>query len=301
MQKGEGMKGLIMEGGAMRGMFTAGVIDVLMEEGLDRAFDGAIGVSAGAAYGCNIKSRQIGRAIRYNKRYCRDWHYASVRSLLLTGDLFNVKFCYHTIPEELDPFDEETYVKNPLKFYVTVTDVESGRPVYHCIDDPADNYLEWLEATASMPVAAKIKEIGGRKFLDGGISDSVPIKYFEHKGYDRNVVVLTQPKGYIKQPTGMMGLMKTRLGNYPNLLRTLFHRHIIYNRTYSYIENQEAAGKALVIRPAEKLPINHISHDPEELEAVYQTGRAETLRRLEDLRNFLQEKGKFDGRSGGLA
>ena len=145
--------GLVLEGGAMRGIFTAGVCDVLMENGID--FDGCIGVSAGACFGCNFKSKQIGRAIRYNTRYCKDWRYCSVRSLIKTGDMFGAEFCYHTIPEKLDKFDAETFNNSNMEFYVVCTDVYTGKPVYHLCGEVDDKLYEWFRASASMPFVSK--------------------------------------------------------------------------------------------------------------------------------------------------
>ena len=189
-------RGLVLEGGGMRGMFTAGVIDVMMEQCIE--YDGAVGVSAGAVFGCNYKSRQIGRAIRYNLRFCKDPRYCSVRSLVKTGDLFGTDFCYRQIPNELDPFDVETYRNNPMEFYVVTTDVLTGQPLYHLCPNGDEIDLTWFRASASMPLASNIVEAEGRWMLDGGIVDAIPLKFAEGK-YDRNVVVLTQPTDYIKK------------------------------------------------------------------------------------------------------
>ena len=149
--------GLIMEGGAMRGMFTAGVLDVLMENGL--VTDGAIGVSAGAVFGCNYKSHQIGRVIRYNTEYCNDKRYASFKNLVKTGNLYSEQFCYHEVPEKLDPFNEAAFAASPMDFFVVCTDVKTGEPIYHkCRKGDAEDVL-WMEASASMPLAAKIVRV----------------------------------------------------------------------------------------------------------------------------------------------
>ena len=127
--------GLVLEGGAMRGMFTAGVLDVLMEHNIQ--LDGAVGVSAGAVFGCNYKSHQIGRTIRYNTEYCTDKRYASFGNLLRTGNLYSEQFCYHTVPEKLDPFDTEAFRENPMDFFVVCTDVRTGEPIYRASAAPA--------------------------------------------------------------------------------------------------------------------------------------------------------------------
>ena len=191
------MTGLVLEGGAMRGLFTAGVMDVMLEHGI--TYDGMIGVSAGAAFGCNYKSKQIGRVLRYNTKYCKDPRYCSVLSLLLTGNLYGAKFCYHTIPEKLDLFDNETFEKNPMEFHVVATDIEKGNAVYEKFDVCDNRCLEWIRASASLPLVSKIVKTDGYKLLDGGLSDSIPVKYFQSISYDKNVVVLTQPEGYVKE------------------------------------------------------------------------------------------------------
>jgi len=281
-------KGLIMEGGAMRGLFTAGVIDVMMENDIE--YDGAIGVSAGAAFGCNYKSRQIGRVIRYNIDNCRNPEYCSFRSLIKTGDMFGAEYCYHKLPEELDLFDYETYEKNPMEFYIVCTDVESGNPVYYKSEKADRECLEWMRASASMPLASRIVEVGGYKLLDGGISDSIPIKYFESIGYNRNVVILTQPEDYVKGRNKLIPLMKTVLRKYPNVVDTIARRHEIYNETTEYIKKKEREGDILVIRPDEALPIKRVEHDADKMRNVYGLGRVVAMRRLEEIKEFLKRE-----------
>lgn len=279
---------LIMEGGAMRGMFTAGVIDVLMENGID--FDGAAGTSAGAAYGCNFKSHQIGRVIRYNKKYCRDRRFASLWSLFKTGDLFGADFCYYEIPDKLDKFDKETFKNSSMEFYVTCTDILTGKAVYHRCDNADKNDIEWMRASASMPMAAEIVKVDGKLLLDGGMTDSIPVRFMQSKGYGKCVVILTQPLGYIKKKNNMIPLLKIKYRKYPNLINALKNRHIMYNKTLEYIEKQEKEGKLLVLRPPENLGISHVSHDPEELERVYQIGRKTCTEKLESIKDFLSER-----------
>ena len=264
-------RGLVLEGGAMRGLFTAGITDVMMEAGIEP--DGVIGVSAGAAFGCNIKSRQPGRAIRYNTRFANDPRYSGLRSLLKSGDYFNAEFGYHIVPKQYDIFDVETFEQNPMVFIVVCTDVLTGQAVYHRMDRVSFDELEWLRASASMPLASKVVEVGGRKLLDGGVADSIPLEYFEHIGYDRNVVILTQPAGFVKEPNKLMPLMRLGLRRYPKMVEALAMRHEMYNRELEYVRQAEREGRCLVIRPEEKIPIGHISHDPEQMRRVYEIGR----------------------------
>ena len=277
--------GLIMEGGAMRGMFTCGVLDVFLENGI--TFDGAIGISAGAVFGCNFKSRQLGRPFRYNKKYCRDWRYCSIRSLIRTGDLFGEEFCYHELPDVLDPFDSVTFQNNPMEFFVAATDVRTGKPVYHLCSDGRSSDIEWLKASASMPLAARIVETDGMELLDGGITDPVPYRYMENRGYDRNVMILTQPKGYHKRRFRLLAAIHTVYKRYPKLADAMEQRHIVYNRQLAEVREREQKRSAIVIRPPESLGIGHVSHNPAELEMVYRIGREEANRRLSEIRTYL--------------
>ena len=277
-------KGLVLEGGAMRGLFTAGIIDVMMEAGVEP--DGLIGVSAGAAFGCNYKSRQPGRAVRYNTRFAKDPRYSGLRSLIKTGDYFNAEFGYHIVPKEYDIFDTEAFEQNRLVFVFVCTDVMTGEAVYHQMDRVTFDELEWLRASASMPLASKVVEVGGRKLLDGGVADSIPLAYFERIGYERNVVILTQPEGYVKEPNSLMPLMRLALREYPKMLEAMENRHLMYNQELEYVRQAEREGRCLVIRPDEKLPIGHISHDPENMRRVYEIGRRKGEKHLDQIIDF---------------
>ena len=263
-------KGLVLEGGAMRGLFTAGVIDVMMKNNI--VLDGLIGVSAGACFGCNYKSKQIGRSIRYNKKYCRHPRYCSFRSLFLTGDLFEANFCYHILPTELDPFDGQTFEQNPMEFYLVCTNVETGEAVYKKCDVADFECFEWVRASASMPLVSRVVPIQGGKYLDGAIADSIPLQFFQSIGYEKNIVILTQPDGYVKEECDFMPLVRIALRKYPKCLELLEKRHIMYNDTLEYIRQQEKLGKTLVIRPENFLPIGRISHKPEKLQETYDIG-----------------------------
>ena len=277
-------KGLVLEGGAMRGLFTAGIIDVMMEAGVEP--DGLIGVSAGAAFGCNYKSKQPGRAIRYNTRFAKDKRYSGLKSFLTTGDYFNAQFGYHIVPYQYDIFDIETFEQNPMEFIVVCTDVLTGQAVYHKMERVDFDELEWLRASASMPLASKVVEVAGRKLLDGGVADSIPLEFFESIGYDRNVVILTQPEGYTKQRTKLMPLMRIGLRHYPEMVKAMDRRYLMYNRELEFVRQAEREGRCLVIRPDGKLPIGHISHDPEEMNRVYQIGREMGLRYIDRIKAF---------------
>ncbi len=287
-EAGKMKTGLIMEGGAMRGMFTCGVIDVLMERGI--RFDGAAGISAGAVFGCNFKSGQIGRPIRYNTKYFRDPRYCSLPSLIRTGDLYGADFCYRELPDVLDPFDREAFAANPMEFYAGATDTETGECVYHRCDDGGEEDMLWFRASASMPLVSRPVEIRGRHYLDGGISDAVPYRYMEGLGYDRNLIVLTQPKGYRKKPVSGGPALKLLMRNRPAVTRAMAVRHEMYNRQMEELDRKELEGTALVIRPPEALRIGHTEKDPAELERVYRIGRRTMEERMDSLEDFLQSR-----------
>ena len=279
-------RGLVLEGGAMRGLWTAGVTDVMMEHGIEP--DGLIGVSAGAAFGCNYKSRQIGRTIRYNTRFAKDPRYSGLRSLFRSGDYFNAEFGYHIIPYKYDIFDTQTFEQNSMKFTVVCTDVLTGQAVYHDIDHVDYDELEWVRASASMPLVSKVVKVQGHQLLDGGVADSIPLAYFESQGYDRNVVILTQPKGFVKEPNKLMPIMRIALHKYPHMLKTMDERHVMYNQELAYVAKAEEEGRCLVIHPDEKIPIGHISHDPDEMRHVYEIGRQVGERHIQKIKDFYQ-------------
>ena len=279
--------GLVLEGGAMRGLFSAGVLDVMMENGIE--FDAVMGVSAGAVFGCNFKSGQIGRSIRYNMRFCDDPRYCSLESLRKTGDLYNVQFCYDEIPNKLDPFDKEAYQANPMPFYAVCTNVETGKAIHKRLDNGDAKDMEYFRASASMPVVSRIVEVDGYKLLDGGITDSIPLASMERRGYPRNVVVLTQPLGFVKKKSKMLPLIRVSMRQYPNVIRAMEVRHIRYNKQTAYVREQELAGNAFVIRPPYDLGISRTEDDPAELRRVYELGRKEMEERLPELREFLEK------------
>ena len=280
-------KGLVLEGGAMRGLFSAGVIDVLMENNLSP--DGVIGVSAGAAFGCNIKSKQLGRVIRYNKKLAHDWRYASFRSLLTTGDYFGGEYAYHYMPRKLDYFDVETFRNNPMEFWAVCTNVGTGKAVYKRLMEVDNNCLEYIRASASMPIAARIVTVEGKKLLDGGIADSIPLRFFQEQGYDRNLVVLTQPANYVKKPNKLMPLMRLWLRRHPRIIRALEQRHIMYNNQLEYVRQEEKKPNTLVLRPETALTIGHLSHNPDDMQATYEHGRKVATKHLEEIKAFFSE------------
>ena len=282
--------GLVLEGGGFRGIYTAGVLDVFMEEGLN--FDGLIGVSAGAIHGCSFISGQKGRSIRYYRKYCGDPRFMSIRSWLTTGNVVGVDFCYHELPEVLDKFDDEAFMKNPSHYYVVCTNVETGKPEYIRLTDMRKE-IDYLRASASLPYFSKMVEIDGKKYLDGGCADSVPLEAFENLGYGRNVVVLTEPEDYRKKPELRL-LAKTVYRRYPDFARALVNRHESYNNMLDMLKEKERQGSIFIIRPSEHMDIGRMESDVNKVQAAYDLGVKDAKARLAALRDWLS-KGENNG------
>jgi len=278
--------GLVLEGGAMRGLFTAGVLDVLMENNIE--VDGAIGVSAGSCFGVNFKSKQIGRTIRYNKKFCKDARYCSFKSLLKTGDIFGVDFCYNRIPNVLDRFDDKTFKNNPMEFYSVSTDTVTGEPVYTKLINGDDKDLKWIQASASMPMVSKVVDIDGGHYLDGGISDSIPLKKFQEMGYKKCITVLTKPRDFKRGDNHSSFLVKLFHKDYPILTEVMRNRPKMYNDQLEYIKEQERLGNTLVIAPPKSLPLGRIEHNPEKMQEAYDIGRNIAIEMLPAIKEFLE-------------
>ena len=271
--------GLVLEGGGMRGIYTAGVLDVFLEHEIE--FDGVIGVSAGAIHGCSFVSGQKGRSIRYYKKYCNDKRFVSFRNLILTGDIAGEQFCYHEIPERLDPYDFEAFNASKTEFYVTCSNVETGKAEHLPITDMRAQ-VDLMRASASLPYASRIVRAEGMKLLDGACTDSIPVGAFHRLGFRRLVVIMTRPRGYVKKPERrwLPGIYYRR---YPAFARALRRRHENYNRTVRL----EAAGKLFVIRPSMALELKRTEHDVKKLDAAYELGRADALQRMEGIKKWL--------------
>lgn len=278
--------GLVLEGGGMRCLYTAGILDVFMEH--DITFDGMIGVSAGATFGCNFKSKQIGRALRYNKQFAKHPMYCGVRSLIKTGDLVNKQFAYREVPIKYDPFDFEAFIANPMEFHVVCTDVTTGEPVYKMLKEgTVIDFLDWVQASASMPLVSNAVEKEGLKMLDGGISNSIPLEHFQELGYDRNIVILTQPKGFFKKETKLMPLFRL-FHKYPKITEAMARRHEMYNAQLRYIQQEETKGNTLIIYPEHTLSIGRAEMNPEKMDYIYALGRKKGEEVLQQVKNFLK-------------
>ena len=275
--------GLVLEGGAMRGMYTAGVLDTFLEGGI--RVDAVVGVSAGALFGVNYLSGQKGRVIRYNKRFNGDKAYMGLRPLLREGNLISTHYAYERVPRELDPFDDETFQASGVPFYAVVTDTATGEPEYMRIQS-AFAQMDTLRASGSMPFVSHPVKIGDREYLDGGIGDSIPFEWMHSQGYEKLVVVLTQDKAYRKTPMPRLPL-KLLQRSYPQIARQLLHRHEAYNNALDILTQWEKAGKAYVIRPSEPIHIHRTERDPQKLQQVYDLGVKDCRKHLPQLRQYL--------------
>lgn len=277
--------GLVLEGGALRAIYTAGVLDVFMEQGI--TFDGVIGVSAGAIYGCSYVSNQKGRSIGYTLKYRHDKRFMSFYSFLTTGNMVGEDFCYREIPDELYPFDHQTFENSPTKFYVTCSNVETGEAEYiHC--EELRKKISYLRASASMPFVSQISHIDGKQFLDGGICDSIPVKAFQKMGYNKCVVVQTRAEGYKKSKNKLSWLARIIYRRFPKFIKAIEERHIMYNNELQDIENMQKKGEVFVIRPSKLIDIKHSEKDMDVIKNVYELGRQDAMNNLTELRKFLE-------------
>ena len=276
--------GLVLEGGAMRGLYTAGVLDAFLESGIH--VDGVIGVSAGTVHGVSYLSGQHGRSIRYYEKYRCDKRFMGLYPLLTTGDIVDKKFCYHDIPWELDPFDDDAFQASGVPFYVTCTNVETGKAEYIlCESLRPEKNMEFLRAGASMPLVSHIVEVEGRKLLDGGVADSIPLGAFRRMGYRKNIVVLTRAAGYRKRPASLLPF-RLVYRQYPALVQAMARRHERYNRELQDVECGAADGSVLLLRPSRDLAVSRTEHSVKKLRQLYELGRSDTLARLGEIKRF---------------
>ena len=277
---------LVLEGGAKRGIYTAGVLDVFLEHNIFT--DAVVGVSAGAIHGCSYVAKQHGRSIRYNINYNDDYRFMSFKSFLKTGNVVDTDFAYHELPEKLDPFDHKTFENSKIKFYVTCTNVETGKAEHiHC-PDLRQHYINYLRASASLPILSQIVELDNKCYLDGGVSDSVPLKAAFDLGYTKNIVVLTRQDGYIKKPFSMLWLAKFLYRKFPNFINTIKNRHEEYNQTMKYIKDMEENKRLLVIRPSKVIKIKRMERNIDIVKQMYELGRQDALNALEQVKEFLK-------------
>ena len=273
---------LILEGGAMRGLYSAGVLDVVMENNIN--IDVIYGVSAGALFGLNYKSRQIGRALRYNLKYANEKNYMGLYSLITTGNIMNKDFCFRKLVYEFDKLDFETYKNNPVEFYAVVTNLQTGKPEYIKIDD-AEKDMEYFRASGSMPFISKPVEIKGNLYLDGAISDAVPFKKVLETNYEKIIVILTRPSGYRQKKTHLPYKLFYR--KFPNFVETAKKYYQEYNETMDLIDKYETEDKIIVLRPTKLVKVKRIEKDKNKLQKIYDLGVSDCIRKLDKIKNYI--------------
>lgn len=278
--------GLVLEGGGKRGIYAAGVLDVLLENNIWA--DGLIGTSAGAVNGCSYVSNQYERNLRYNIRFAKEKKYMSIYSLITTGNVVGTDFAYNILPNKLEVFDYDAFEKSPVAYYVTCSNVETGKAEYIQCKSLRGKNMDYLRASASLPYVSQIVEIDGKKYLDGGICDSIPLKAFQDMGYEKNLVVLTRPRGYIKKPENNL-LANLYYRKYPAFVTALRNRYAVYNRTLKYIEQQENQGNILVLRPSESIRVGRMERDSERLKQMYELGKNDAGQMLDAIASFLSK------------
>lgn len=277
--------GLLLEGGGMRCLYTAGILDIFMKNNIK--IDGIVAVSAGALFGMNYKSKQIGRILRYNKKYAGNKNYMGLYSFITTGNIINEEFCFKKIVNELDPIDYDTYKNSDVDFYAVVTNLETGKAEYIKIDDLQDkNSLEYLRASGSMPFISKPVTINNKKYLDGGIADSIPIDKIMNMGFDKVIVVLTRPIDYQKKKSNQT-FPKIYYKKYPKFVESINNRYKKYNEELQTISKLEEKGKILVIRPSKLVKIIRVEKDKEKIQEMYDLGTADALKSLTKINQFL--------------
>ncbi len=281
-----GKSALVLEGGGMRGSYTAGVLDYLMEKGVK--FDTVYGVSAGALNGANYKAHQIGRGLRTFASYLQDERYAGPQYLLKTGDWFNIDFSYNTIPNQLDPVDYDTFASSPVDFYSVVSNVETGKAEYIKITD-LRTQVEQLRASATLPVLSNIVEVDGKKYLDGGSCDSIPLKKSITDGHEKNLVILTQHRGYTKKPSANRYACRVMYNKYPEFVKAMDNRHYMYNRQLKYTYEMEKRGKAFVIQPTELVSVSRLEKNPAKLVELYHYGKLDAEKNFDRLMEYLNK------------
>lgn len=273
---------LVLEGGAMRGLYTAGVLDIFMENNIK--IDTILGVSAGALFGINYKSKQIGRVLRYNLKYAHDKRYMGMYSLITTGDVMNRDFCFNKLVYELDPLDFDTYNNSDVEFYAVVTNVETGQAEYIEIND-AYKGMEYLRASGSMPFVSNLVEINGNKYLDGAIADPIPFKKALDMGFGKIIVIQTRPVDYTKTKSWLpFGWVYKK---YPEFVKTAKNGPAIYNETLKLIREYENNDKIIVLRPSEKIKMKRVEKDLNKLQAMYNIGVKDSTENLSKIKDYI--------------
>ena len=280
--------GLVLEGGGMRGLYTAGVLDFFIDKGI--YFRNCYGVSAGATQGCSYLSKQKGRAYRIFTKYINDKRYASFGNLLKEGNYFGKDFSLKMIPDELEPYDHETFVNSGANFYAVASNCRTGEPAYLKVEDTRREVdMDKIWASCSLPLLSKNVHIEGEEYLDGGVADSIPVVKALRDGNKKVVLVLTRDSSYRKEPNKLMPIIKLKYKSYPKLIELMEKRHRIYNKTLKRIEKFEKEGKIFVIRPKSVVEIGRLEKDTKKMKALYNVGYNEAKESFDKLMDYLNK------------
>lgn len=280
---------LVLEGGAKRGIYTAGILDVLLENNV--LANAVFGVSAGAIHGCTYAAKQSGRSIRYNLKHGNDPRFMSIKNWIKTGNVVDTKFCYYELPEILDPFDHKTFETSEIKFYAVCSNIESGKAEYiHCSELRPNKGINYIRASASLPFFSETVEIENKKFLDGGICDSIPLKAAQNHGFKKNIVILTRPEGYRKKASKTAWLSRIVYRKFPKFVDAMLNRHKMYNAQLDFVAEQEKLGNTLVLRPSKKINIKRMEKNLDRVQEMYNLGRLDGLNMLDKIKAFIEKE-----------
>ncbi len=280
---------LVLEGGGLRGVYTSAILDYFVEKDIE--FEYVVGVSAGAIMAASYFSKQLERNLRINTKYLNDSRYMSFRNVLKEGAFFSKEFAYRKVPNELEKFDYDTFFSREFTYKVGAFDIELGKNQYFSMRDIRENekFLDIFMASGSLPFLSKPVLIDNRKYLDGGIGESIPIYQAEKDGYEKHIIILTRNKGYRKKEKEDSFFIKNFYRKYPKVAKGLIERGKNYNESLDYIEKLEKEGKAFVIRPIEDMDVGRLERDPEKIKKLYKQGRKEVEEIIDDLIMFLKK------------
>ena len=275
--------GLVLQGGGLRGVYTAGVLDTFLDNNIK--VDGIIGVSAGVLFGADYVSKQRGRTIRYLKKYVNDKRYMGIRSYIRTGNLVNSDFAYHEVPNKLDIFDEEEFEKSKINFYATVTNVKTGKAEYIELKNILKQ-IDLLRATSALPIISKIVSFENEEYLDGGIADNIPINKCIDLGYEKIIVILTRPINYRKVKSNNL-IIRLKYNKYPNLVKAINNRYIDYNKSIEKVINLKNNQQIFVISPSQTLKMKRMEKNIQKLNQMYELGVRDCNNNLNNLLKYL--------------
>lgn len=278
--------GLILEGGGMRGIYTAGVLDFFIDKNIE--VDLVVGVSAGGCHAASYLSKQYKRAFHSNVDYLNDKDYISFRNLIKNGSIFGMELMFDKIPNELYPYDHEAFYNSKSKFTVVATNCETGEAEYFHLKDMKKDIM-YLQASCSIPMFANIVEVDGYKLVDGGVADSIPIEYALKQGCNKNIVILTRDKTYRKNKVKFLSLIKRKYKKYPKLVKSIANRHLNYNKSLDLIKSLEDKKDILVIRPKAPVKVSQIEKNVSKLTDLYNEGYNDAKNSYEKIIEFINK------------